>query len=171
MSGLDRVLGEKFVIEFRKRVLLISLTCSKCAGLIASLPREAADDRWYLKNRQLWLELGKRKPRKQMCPACELIASRANGGNRRKRECAAPGKFTVGDVLVKMEAQGGLCVYCHADVTGGEYHVDHVVPLVRGGSNDASNIQVTCPRCNLSKGARTHDEFVEYLLTKGNRCR
>lgn len=33
-------------------------------------------------------------------------------------------------------------------------HVDHVVPLSRGGANTTSNMQTLCRDCNLAKGAR-----------------
>lgn len=33
-------------------------------------------------------------------------------------------------------------------------HIDHIVPLDLFGSNDASNFQLLCERCNTSKGAR-----------------
>jgi 5-methylcytosine-specific restriction endonuclease McrA len=32
-------------------------------------------------------------------------------------------------------------------------------PLARGGSNDASNLQLLCPRCNLGKGYKTMAEW------------
>lgn len=32
--------------------------------------------------------------------------------------------------------------------------VDHVVPLARGGADDASNWAILCRRCNRKKGAR-----------------
>lgn len=40
------------------------------------------------------------------------------------------------------------CVFC------GDYrnlHIDHVVPLSKGGTNDESNLQVLCRTCNLKK--------------------
>ncbi|WP_346657776.1 HNH endonuclease signature motif containing protein [Bacillus cereus group sp. BfR-BA-01355] len=33
-------------------------------------------------------------------------------------------------------------------------HLDHIIPLDVYGSNDASNFQLLCERCNTSKGAR-----------------
>lgn len=32
--------------------------------------------------------------------------------------------------------------------------VDHIVPVVRGGTNDRSNLQTLCYSCNCSKGGR-----------------
>ena len=43
------------------------------------------------------------------------------------------------------------------------YHVDHVVPLMRGGSNDPDNICLACKPCNLAKGILTGTEFLALL--------
>jgi 5-methylcytosine-specific restriction endonuclease McrA len=34
------------------------------------------------------------------------------------------------------------------------WHLDHVVPLSRGGEHSYANVQVAHPFCNLSKGPR-----------------
>lgn len=49
----------------------------------------------------------------------------------------------------------GRCVYCGDPAA----HIDHVVPLVRGGTNAAENLAAACARCNLSKGPKTAAEF------------
>lgn len=35
---------------------------------------------------------------------------------------------------------------------GTDYHVEHVIPLARGGTNSAGNIHRTCPVCTREKG-------------------
>ena len=56
--------------------------------------------------------------------------------------------------------QRGVCDYCES-VLNGNYHVDHMIPLSRGGRNDWSNLAVTCGDCNRFKGAMTTEEFFQ----------
>ena len=62
---------------------------------------------------------------------------------------------TEGDVSVKelLESWDGLCGICGKAVTN-KYHIDHIVPLSKGGKHAQSNLQVTHPRCNLVKGSK-----------------
>jgi hypothetical protein len=47
------------------------------------------------------------------------------------------------------------CVKCGAKQDERtQLHVDHIKPVSRGGTNDPSNLQTLCARCNLGKGAR-----------------
>lgn len=52
----------------------------------------------------------------------------------------------------------GRCTACQRDLTGllssqFERHIDHIVPLARGGINDVTNLQLLCSACNIEKGA------------------
>jgi 5-methylcytosine-specific restriction endonuclease McrA len=49
------------------------------------------------------------------------------------------------------------CAYCNGYAT----HLDHVVPLSKGGVDAAHNIVPACANCNLSKGAKTLAEWSE----------
>lgn len=52
---------------------------------------------------------------------------------------------------------GRICAYCGATDT--EFHIDHVFPLARGGTNDIENLTVACAACNMSKGDKTVEEW------------
>ena len=84
---------------------------------------------------------------------------RAYQVNNKAKRKGAPGKHTGEDIVELFNAQIGLCIYCGVDLLDAGYHVDHDVPLTRGGSNDPENLVLTCPRCNQSKQALTGGEF------------
>ncbi len=50
------------------------------------------------------------------------------------------------------------CYLCGKWIPIGLRHVDHVIPLSRGGKHLASNLAVACARCNTSKYARLPEE-------------
>ena len=50
-----------------------------------------------------------------------------------------------------------VCVYCGDGDT--ELHIDHIYPWSRGGTHHIDNLALACPPCNLSKGAKTLDEW------------
>lgn len=63
----------------------------------------------------------------------------------------------------------GLCARCGVSITGelrAPRHIDHIVALANGGTNDLSNLQLLCDSCNLSKSTRALDvrsSVPEYL--------
>lgn len=56
-----------------------------------------------------------------------------------------------------LSRNGPQCTYCGDAV--GPFHIDHVHPLSRGGSNKLENLTVACQSCNLSKGSKTVTEW------------
>ena len=63
-------------------------------------------------------------------------------------------------------AQDARCTYCGTLLAA--YHIDHKTPLRRGGTNDMENLQLLCPTCNMSKGTKTHDEFLCFRRIKAD---
>ncbi len=51
----------------------------------------------------------------------------------------------------------GRCEYCrmHQALQGATFHVEHIVPVSRGGNSDLDNLAWCCPSCNFSKSNRT----------------
>jgi 5-methylcytosine-specific restriction endonuclease McrA len=56
------------------------------------------------------------------------------------------------DRLVVLERDDGVCGICSLDVDPLSFHVDHVVPLARGGEHSYANTQIAHPVCNVCKG-------------------
>lgn len=74
---------------------------------------------------------------------------------RRARIRGSGGNYTAKEWLALCAEHGFRCLCC------GEQKpltVDHVIPIVRGGSNTISNIQPLCKRCNNKK----YDKVIDY---------
>lgn len=71
------------------------------------------------------------------------------------RMISAPGSATAEQIRARVAYFGGTCSYC-----GGAYeHLDHAIPLSRGGTNWPANRRPACASCNLSKRTMTVLEF------------
>lgn len=58
--------------------------------------------------------------------------------------------------------ENGRCAICTSSLTGvidphAKIHIDHIIPISRGGTSDPTNLQILCYNCNLSKGNRNSD--------------
>jgi hypothetical protein len=60
-------------------------------------------------------------------------------------------------LIAVMKKSDSRCVNCASDV---DLQIDHILPHSRGGTNDLSNLQMLCRDCNLSKGAKTMEEWL-----------
>lgn len=78
---------------------------------------------------------------------------------RAVRRSAAGSAISVKLINQLKRAQQMKCRYCGADLNAG-YHLDHRMPLRLGGTNEASNLQLLCPTCNMRKHAK-HPELFE----------
>jgi 5-methylcytosine-specific restriction endonuclease McrA len=79
--------------------------------------------------------------------------------NRRAAKRSAPGSHSASDVMEITRAQKNRCAYCAVSLARVRPHVDHIIAIARGGSNDRRNIQILCETCNTSKGARDPIDF------------
>lgn len=61
-----------------------------------------------------------------------------------------------------MMKSGGACHYCKESLGPG-WHVDHVVPISRGGTNGRHNLVAACANCNMLKRDATAEEFAEMV--------
>lgn len=72
--------------------------------------------------------------------------------NRRAREMAAFVERV--DSAVVWQRDSGVCGICGTLADSATWHLDHIIPLSRGGTHEYANVQVSHPFCNKSKGNR-----------------
>jgi 5-methylcytosine-specific restriction endonuclease McrA len=62
-----------------------------------------------------------------------------------------------------LRMQGYRCAYCRINISN-RYHLDHIVPVIRGGTGWPRNIQALCGFCNISKHGK---DPIDYAQSRG----
>ena len=57
----------------------------------------------------------------------------------------------------------GVCHWCRARFSPADLSMDHIVPVIRGGSSSRGNLVPSCKECNNRKKHMLPVEWVEYL--------
>lgn len=55
------------------------------------------------------------------------------------------------------------CYLCLNPIPFGKDHLEHKIPISRGGTNDRVNLDVACMKCNCSKRDKTDKEFLSKM--------
>lgn len=89
------------------------------------------------------------------------------------RKCLALSHKATRKALIRMRSDGAVthiprayiierdnsrCHMCRKKCKREEIHLDHVIPLSKGGTHTLENLRVACAPCNLSKGDRECNE-------------
>lgn len=105
--------------------------------------------------REISREAGKRHRRRD--PERARIGNAINNANRRAIVGGMAGRLVYADWLAILKRMSHRCAFCLASDC--LLDLEHVDPLVKGGSNEPSNITCACRPCNGQKNARTLAEF------------
>lgn len=56
-----------------------------------------------------------------------------------------------------VENAGGICEYCHSQqsLCPATFHIDHILPEARGGTDTPENLALSCGGCNGHKSTKT----------------
>ena len=84
---------------------------------------------------------------------------RENSRNYRAKKRGNGGTHTKEDVKKLKVLQKNNCTWCLQPLGDKKPHVDHNVPLSKGGSNDVKNLQLLHGKCNLKKHATHPTDF------------
>jgi hypothetical protein len=81
----------------------------------------------------------------------------------------AEGIFGKHDIHALMTRQKGICFYCDRSIRR-RYHIDHFIPVSRGGTHWPTNLRLACQPCNRVKRDLMPWEFTpkvrRYRITK-----
>jgi 5-methylcytosine-specific restriction endonuclease McrA len=115
------------------------------------------------------------KPTDRSCPHCgtRIAQSRRKDAVYCSRACNSAAhhatrkarmKITVDGEVVRIprayiiERDNSRCHMCNRKCSGTNLHIDHVIPLSRGGTHTLENLRVACATCNTSKRDRAVGE-------------
>lgn len=121
-------------------VAVAELTERTQAAIAAALDSDREPPRWkrfvgaQIESR-VWLEWHRSRG---TCPRCQ------------------PGRKITPDLKTQVLSRyGRVCGICGEPIGKGEpMHIDHVLPVAKGGRTILENLQPAHPACNLRKGAR-----------------
>ena len=71
--------------------------------------------------------------------------------------------LTVSEWKDKLTESDGCCAYCGEKVGQAKLVMDHVIPMLKGGSNSIENITPACKLCNRKKAAKSSELFLKEL--------
>lgn len=106
---------------------------------------------YYILNIQKKLEYGKEYS-KIYCKTEKGIAKSKNDGAKRR------GNFKKGNVtseeMINLQKNAITCYWCNIKLHNKVKHIDHYIPISKGGKHTLSNLVVSCANCNLKKSAK-----------------
>lgn len=87
--------------------------------------------------------------------------------NNKRKNFTKLGNISQHQINNLLLINNNQCFYCKIFVKRGiNLHLDHKVPLSKGGIHHISNIVPACSSCNLSKGAKTFEEFISIIQNR-----
>lgn len=149
-------------------------SCVKCfTDIMKTDERKEYDKQYYMENRERIAVRGKQYVSQNRDKVRESSARwksknpdkvRAikSSYKARRRSWEADDSDPTALVSEWVESQDKSCFYCKSDCTD-EYHIDHFLPLSKGGKHKVDNLVIACPSCNLRKNAKYPWDFMQEI--------
>ena len=142
--------------------------CKKCLNKAYAAYRKSPDARkkaYARKQKYLETEKGRTKKRQDDARYAKTKKGRtvrklANEAYRSRKVDAYTEPFTRQELLDEWVVNGidpSICYYCNE---APYEHLDHFVPLAKGGAHAKWNLVPSCACCNQSKGSKLPQDFI-----------
>lgn len=109
---------------------------------------------YYQEHKDLWRGYADRRK----------LERRIDAINRNKLKRTLGQDLTLDEINEMQKQQDNKCFYC--DKRLNSYHIEHIIPISKGGEHKSYNIVLACPKCNLSKRDQNPEEFVNKILSE-----
>lgn len=96
----------------------------------------------------------------------EFRKSKAVEKRARRRSLTAFNESVALFIIALRDDPEATCTYCEKAIAG-QVHIDHILPLSRGGKHSINNLCASCQTCNASKGNRTLAEWAQMKRSNG----
>lgn len=144
-------------------------SCAECLKISGKRPERILYERkYYKKNRARVLERSRKYHERNRERGVENAKRWSAENPERRREISNNYKvrrrsvesegMTTAEVAAWKRGREKTCHYCGVDCEE-SYHVDHFIPLSRGGAHAVGNLVIACPPCNQRKSSKMPWEF------------
>lgn len=89
---------------------------------------------------------------------------------RRARKSSVIVTPDADSIVRRMSSEDTFCFYCNTLLLAREVHVDHVIPLARGGPHASINFVAACAECNTRKHTKRPSEWSRLPRRKAARA-
>lgn len=112
----------------------------------------------HLKRQHSWYERNKADIKERTAQYKKDHPEKYQMYNSRRRAQKKTSLIENFDMLDVLNKYGNQCFYCQGKFD----HIDHYIPLSKGGSHTLDNVRPSCEKCNLEKSNKLPKEFLEY---------
>ena len=95
----------------------------------------------------------------QQTPIGKAVQKNAS---HKRRSITRQGDVTT-QQLLELQNNAKTCYWCGVSLKSKEVHIDHYVPLSKGGEHTLSNLAVSCAKCNQTKSVKDPVIFAQSI--------
>lgn len=116
--------------------------------------------KWYYEN----LEKAKttRNKYKKYYKTTEAYKASNKATRIKRREVLKNSEKATNTQIKQLIKESKKCYWCNKELNN-LYHIDHYMPIAKGGNHNIENLVISCPSCNLRKHSKDPLQFAKEI--------